>query len=56
MRVWGDTLVMDREGLVGGAEGVRRPALSPLPSLTSHWSSPSPPPARCRLPAFLSRL
>lgn len=26
------------------------PALSPLPSLTSCWSSPSPPPARSRLP------
>lgn len=33
-----------RGGWVGG------PALSPLPSLTSCWSSPSPPPASFSLP------
>lgn len=33
-----------RGGRAGG------PALSPLLSLTSCWSSPSPPPARCSLP------
>ena len=33
-----------RGGWVGG------PALSPLPSLTSCWSSPSPPPAGFSLP------
>lgn len=45
MRVWGDALVSDREGLEGGAGGVRRPALSPLPptpdlTLVLPFSSP----------------
>lgn len=35
-----------------GLGGVGGPALSPLPSLTSCWSSPSPPPALYSLSSY----